>query len=78
MAKLYKGVETALLYRAQSVARSQTFNGRDRAATGLDCEREATVNATAIDQNRARAALAVVAPFLASGKVEILAKSIQQ
>ena len=48
-----------------------------RAVVG-DREREAAVGAPPVDQDRARAALAVVAALLGAGEAEVLAQEVEQ
>src|SRR4029079_9245069 len=57
------------LHRMQLIAARDAFDGEDVGAVMADGEREAGVDATAIDQDGAGAALAAVASLLGAGKV---------
>ena len=56
----------------------EAFDGRDLRAVLHDGEREAGIDAPAVDQHRAGAALAVVAALLGAGEVEMLAQRVEQ
>ena len=56
-----------LLQRMQRAVLGQPFHGGDGTPLGHQRERQAAVDAPAVDQDRARAALAVVAAFLVPG-----------
>ena len=54
------------------------IDGSDGVALGGDCEGEAGVGAAAVEEDGAGAALAVIAPFLAAGEVEVLAQEVEE
>ena len=58
------------LQRVQLVAFRETFDSGDFAAVVNHCERETRVDAPAVDEDRAGAALAVIAAFLRAGQIE--------
>jgi hypothetical protein len=60
------------------IAPRQTLYGCDLLAIMRYGQREATVNAASIGQNRTRAALAVIATFLSAGELELLAQKVKQ
>src|SRR6188472_1489950 len=62
----------------QLAVRGQAFNGRDLGAVLHDGKRQARDNSPPVDENGARAALAMVAAFLGSGEIEIFAKCVEQ
>ena len=68
----------AVLHRVQLVAVGQAFDGRDLGAGVHDGEGEAGVNAPAVDQDGAGAALAVVAALLGAGQAQVLAQGVEQ
>src|SRR3954467_13481614 len=62
----------------KSVAARDAFDCEDVGAVMTDREREAGVDALAVDENGAGAALAAVASLLGSGQVEALTQEIEQ
>src|SRR5919198_2026750 len=56
----------------------EALDGGHSATVLHDGERHARVNPLAVNQHRARAALAVVAALLGAGEVKVLAKQVQQ
>ena len=70
--------DEGLLQRMQRAALRQALDGRDMRAVLHDSQRQARIDPPAIDQNRARAALAVVAAFLGSGQIEIESQGVKQ
>ena len=63
---------------AEVAGRAEAFDGGDLGALRGDGEGEAGVDAAAVDEDGAGAALAVVAAFLAAGEVEVFAEEIEQ
>ena len=66
------------LHRMQLVAVRETFDRRDLVAFVRDREAEAGINAPAIHEDGARTALAVIATFLRTGEMQMLAQRIEQ
>ena len=66
------------LQRMQVVALREALDGRQLRAVVGDREREAAVGPPPVDEDRARAALAVVAALLRAGEVEVLAEQVEQ
>ena len=56
----------------------RAFDRRDLVAVVHGGEAQARIHAPAVDMHRARAALAVVASFLRSGQMQVLAEAIEQ
>ena len=56
----------------------QTLDGCDRAALGLNRERQAGENPLPVHIHRARAALALIAALLGAGQVQVLPQGIEQ
>ena len=71
-------LEERRLHRVQLVAFGQPFDRGDLAALVHHGERQAGVDAPAVDQHRAGAALAVVAALLGAGEAEVLAQRVEQ
>ncbi len=71
-------VDERLLQRMQRAVHRQAFDGGDLGAILHDGEREARIDAPAVDQDRAGAALPVVAALLGAGQVEMVAQRIEQ
>ena len=71
-------VDERLLQRVQFFARGQALDRRDVVAVLHDGEREAGVDAAAVQQHRARAALAVVAALLGAGEAGAFAQQVEQ
>ena len=65
------------MHWVQRVRRAKSFDGRDLISIVHEGEIEARKNALAIDMDRARAALPVVATFLRSGEHNRFAYAIQ-
>lgn len=57
----------------KSVTVCESFDRGDLGSVGHGGKGEAGVDATAIDENRAGSALAVIATFLAAGEQEVFA-----
>jgi hypothetical protein len=57
------------LKRMKSFGSAYTFDGYNFVFVVHDREGQARVYATAVDQNRTRAALTVITPFLGAGQV---------
>jgi len=66
------------LHRVQDVSLREAFDGSNLAALLHDGERQTGVDADAVNDYGAGAALAVVAAFFGAGEVEVLAKCVQQ
>ena len=66
------------LQRMQRFAVGEPLDRRDRLAVMHHRQRQAGIDAAAVDQHRAGAALAVVAALLRAGEREMLAQSIEQ
>jgi hypothetical protein len=66
------------LHRVQLVAARDAFDGEDVGAVMADGECETGIDALAVDENGAGAALPAVAPLLGSGQVEALTQEIEQ
>ena len=66
------------LQRVQRARRAEPFDGGDLAALVLHGQREAAVDALAVDQHRAGAAGALVAALLGAEQVQLLAQQIEQ
>jgi hypothetical protein len=66
------------LHRMEVVAFRQAFDGGDVIAGVHHRQRQAAVDALAVDDDRARAALPLVASLLGAGEREPLAKRIKQ
>ena len=71
-------LEEGLLQRVQLVAVGQALDGGDLGAVGGDREHQAGVDAAAVEQDGAGAALAVVAALLGAGQIEVLAQGVEQ
>ena len=56
----------------------QALDGRDGWPVRLDCEDQARVDADAIDEHRARAALPDEAALLGAGEPEVVAQDIEE
>ena len=66
------------LQRVQRARRAQAFDRHDLVALVHDGERQARVDAPAVDQHGAGAALPVVAALLGAGQVQMLAQRVEQ
>src|SRR5262249_43687790 len=71
-------LDEGLLQRVKRASLRQAFDGRDPRAIVHNRQREARIDAPALEENGAGAALAVVAPLFRSGEVEIEAQRIEQ
>ena len=66
------------LHGVEILRNAEAFDGGDLVTLGGDGEGEAGVHATAVEQHGAGATLAVVAPLLAAGQVELLAEEVEE
>ena len=66
------------LQRMQRIGRAQSFDGRDIASFVHDRQSEAGVDTLSVEDHRAGAALAMIAPFLCSGEMQVFAQRIEQ
>src|SRR5207245_4298394 len=66
------------LDRMQLFAVRQSFDGRDLVTLVHGREGKTRVHAPAVDQNRARAALAVIASFFRTGQMQSLTQGVEQ
>jgi hypothetical protein len=66
------------LHRMELVASRHPFDRQDLRAVLGDRESKTRIDSSAIDQDRAGAALAAVAPLLRSGQVEAFAQQIEE
>src|SRR5262249_52747861 len=71
-------LDEGLLQRGKRGSLRQTFDGRYPRAILHDRQREARIDAPAVEENGAGAALAVVAALFGPGKVEIEAQRVEQ
>ena len=71
-------IEELLLQRMQRGAIGHAFDGFDLAAFGLDAEDQAGADQTAIDGDRAGAAVAGAAAFLGAGEADAVAQRVEQ
>src|SRR5258705_7633201 len=62
----------------QIVALGKTLDGRDRLSVMHHRKRQTGVDAASVNQHRAGAALAVIAPLLRTGQREMFTQRIQQ
>ena len=72
------GLEERFLERVEPVADGQPLHRRDRGAIGLDAEHQARVDALAVDDDGARAALPDEAALLRAGQTEVVAQDVEQ
>ena len=70
--------EKGLLYRMKVFTVGKAFDGGDLRAFGGEGEGEAGVDAAAVDEDGAGAALAVIATLLAAGHIEVFAQRVQE
>ena len=70
-------LDEGLLHRMQIVAFGEAFHGGDVATLGGERERQAGHRPPVIDENRAGAALTVIAAFLASGQSDMFAQCVE-
>jgi hypothetical protein len=66
------------LHRMQLVGRAHAFDGGDLGAVVHDREAQAGIDAAAVDQHRAGAALALVAALLGAGQVQVFAQRVEE
>jgi hypothetical protein len=66
------------LHRVELVTSRHTFDRHDLRAILGEGQREARIESSPIDQDRAGAALAAVATLLRSGQIEAFAQQIQK
>ncbi len=71
-------VDEGLLQGMQRAVRRQTLDGGHLRAVLHDGERQAGVDAPAVDQHGAGAALAVIAALFGAGQVEMVAQSVKE
>ena len=71
-------VDEGLLQGMQRAIPGKSFDGCDLRAVFHDGERQAGVDAPAIDQHGAGAALTVIAAFLGAGQREMVAQGVQE
>jgi hypothetical protein len=60
------------------VRAAQAFDRQDVIILMHHCKRQARIDPSPVHQNGARAALAMVAPFLGAGQAKMLAQQIEQ
>ncbi len=66
------------LHRMQLFAVRESFDRRNLVALVDDCECKTRIHAATIDQNRARAALAVIASLFGTRQMQSLAQGVEQ
>src|SRR4051812_13745625 len=71
-------IEEALLHRRELAALRDAFDGEHRGAIDLAHGDEAGVDELAIDEDRARAALAFAAALFRAGEAEVFAEHVEQ
>ena len=71
-------IDEGPLKGVQDVAFGETFDRRDLGAVFHDREGETRIDAFAVHENRARAALPVVASLFRSGQAELFAESVKE
>src|SRR5262249_57395682 len=71
-------IDEGALERMQGVTLGETLDRRDLRAILHDRQREARKHAAAVDEHRAGPALAVIAAFLGSRQVELVAQCVEQ
>src|SRR5262249_20353147 len=71
-------VDKGLLYRIQHAVFGQAFYGGDLRAVLHYRQRQARIDPATIDQNRAGAALAVIATLLRSGQAEMNSQRVKK
>lgn len=70
-------VDEGLLQGMQRAIPGKTFYGRDLRAVLHDGERQAGIDPPTVDQNRAGAALTVVAAFFGAGQCKMVTQCVQ-
>ena len=71
-------IDKGLLHRMQFATIGETFDRGHVVALRGDCKRQARQYAPSIHQNRAGAALAVIATFFCAGQRKALTQQIKQ
>jgi hypothetical protein len=71
-------IDEGLLHWVQCFVCCQTFDSGDLGVLNGDGEHQTAVRPSAIDQDRARPTLTVIATLLGTSQVEMLAKGIEQ
>ena len=71
-------IDEGSLHRMQFAAIGETFDRGHAVSLRGDRKRQTRQHATAVDQNRASAALAVIAAFLSASQSEALAQQVEQ
>jgi len=66
------------LQRVRTFGSSDAFDCGDRLACGVANEDQAGVHRNAVEEHRARRALALIATLLAAGEAEALAQRVEQ
>ena len=66
------------LHRVQGVRRTQAFDRHDLVVGVHDGERQARVDAPAVDQHRAGTALPMIAALFSAREMEMLAQRVEQ
>ena len=66
------------LHRVAGFALRQPLDGQHLGAIVADRQRQAGVDAAPVEQDRARTALAPVAPFLCASQLEAFAQQVQK
>src|SRR5215217_350009 len=72
------GFDERLLYRVEGVVGGQALDGGDLGALGLAGQDQAGADQDAVQVDRTRAALALLAGVLGAGQAEALAQHVQQ
>jgi hypothetical protein len=71
-------IEKRLLHRMQTTLVSNAFDGGDALSVASNCECETAIDAAAIQQHSASAALAMVAALLSPRQAKVFAKQVKQ
>ena len=71
-------VDEGLLQRMQRAVGGEPLDGGDLGAVLHDDQRQAGIDAPAVDQDRAGAALALIAALLGAGQIETVAQRVEQ
>jgi hypothetical protein len=66
------------LHRMDDFALRQTLYRQHVGAVVADRQRQTGVDAASVEQDRARTALAAVAPFLSASQVQVLAQQVEK
>ena len=69
--------EEALLKRMQALGRREAFDGFELGAFNFGSHHEARIDEAAVEDDVARAAIAVVAAFLRAGEVQRIAQNFE-